>query len=129
MNLVIGGAYQGKLTWAVAQYGWKQEELLDLAKAEPQAARCWYHLEEWTWRKLQAGESAAALLERLEPVLPEVVISREIGSGVVPMDPAERRWREETGRLCCALAREARMVVRLCCGLPQILKAPEGDEE
>ena len=32
MNLVIGGAYQGKLTWAVAQYGWKQEELLDLAK-------------------------------------------------------------------------------------------------
>ena len=66
MNLVIGGAYQGKLTWAVAQYGWKQEELLDLAKAEPQAARCWYHLEEWTWRKLQAGESAAALLERLD---------------------------------------------------------------
>ena len=39
MNLVIGGAYQGKLTWAVAQYGWKQEELLDLAKAEPQAGR------------------------------------------------------------------------------------------
>ena len=27
MKLVFGGAYQGKLTWAVAQYGWKQEEL------------------------------------------------------------------------------------------------------
>ncbi|MFR0733456.1 MAG: hypothetical protein ACLSHU_03925 [Oscillospiraceae bacterium] len=101
---MIGGAYQGK-TWAVAQYGWKQEELLDLAKAEPQAARCWYHLEEWTLAEAPGrGESAAALLERLEPVLPEVVISREIGSGVVPMDPRERAWRSSTAR-CSAFWR------------------------
>ena len=92
MNLVIGGAYQGKLTWAVAQYGWKQEELLDLAKAEPQAARCWYHLEEWTWRKLQAGESAAALLERLEPVLPEVV-TQGSGRGVSSTARCSAFWR------------------------------------
>ena len=122
MFLVIGGAYQGKLTWAVAQYGWKQEELLDLAKAEPQAARCWYHLEEWTWRKLQAGESAAALLERLEPVLPEVVISREIGSGVVPMDPRERAWRELHGQVLRFLAERAKGVTRIFCGLPEVLK-------
>lgn len=98
MNLVIGGAYQGKLTWAVAQYGWKQEELLDLAKAEPQAARCWYHLEEWTWRKLQAGESAAALLERLEPVLPEVVISGKLA-------PAWCPWTQGSGRGVSSTAR------------------------
>ena len=87
MNLVIGGAYQGKLTWAVAQYGWKQEELLDLAKAEPQAARCWYHLEEWTWRKLQAGERRCGAAGAFGAGFARGGDFREIGSGVVPMDP------------------------------------------
>lgn len=122
MDLVIGGAYQGKLTWAVAQYEWKQEDLLDLAKEKPRVARCWYHLEEETWQEVQAGGSAVALLERLEPVLPEVVISREIGSGVVPMNPKERAWRELHGQVLRLLAERASRVTRIFCGLPEVLK-------
>ena len=65
---------------------------------------------------------AAALLERLEPVLPEVVISREIGSGVVPMDPRERAWRELHGQVLRFLAERAKGVTRIFCGLPEVLK-------
>lgn len=64
----------------------------------------------------------AALLERLEPVLPEVVISREIGSGVVPMDPRERAWRELHGQVLRFLAERAKGVTRIFCGLPEVLK-------
>ena len=50
MDFIIGGAYQGKLTWAMAQYPLKPEQLLDLGRSEPRPAPCWYHLESLTWR-------------------------------------------------------------------------------
>jgi len=52
----------------------------------------------------------------------EIVIASEVGGGVVPADPAERAAREAAGRLSCLLARRAETVVRVVCGLPQILK-------
>ena len=105
MDLVIGGAYQGKLTWAVAQYRLEQGELLNLAVDSPRAARCWY-----------------ALLACLGPDLPEVVISREIGSGVVPMDPRERAWRELHGQVLRALAERSHRVIRVFCGIAEVLE-------
>ena len=45
-----------------------------------------------------------------------------VGCGVVPLDPAERAWREEVGRLCCALAQKAERVERIFCGLSMVLK-------
>ena len=51
-----------------------------------------------------------------------VVIATEIGGGVVPLDPAERERREAAGRLSCLLAERAETVIRVCCGLPQLLK-------
>ena len=59
---------------------------------------------------------AAALAEK------EIVIATETGGGVVPVDADERRMREEAGRLSCMLAERADTVIRVCCGLPQLLK-------
>ena len=63
-------------------------------------------------------------LERLADELArrEVVIATEVGCGVVPIDPAERRKREDAGRLSCLLADRAETVIRVCCGIPQLLK-------
>ena len=52
----------------------------------------------------------------------KLILCREVGSGVIPMDPDERKWREAVGRLCCALAKEATAVVRIVCGVPIALK-------
>ncbi len=52
----------------------------------------------------------------------EVVIATEVGGGVVPLDPAERAGREAAGRLSCLLAARADTVIRVVCGLPQVLK-------
>jgi len=51
-----------------------------------------------------------------------VVTAAEVGGGVVPADPGERAAREAAGRLACLLARRAERVVRVFCGLPQVLK-------
>ena len=124
MVLVVGGAGQGKLAWALERSGLGRESA---SRRIDDPVPILLGMEDLVGETLAAGEDPRELLPRLRGKA--YVLCREVGCGVVPMDPAERRWREETGRLCCALAREARMVVRLCCGLPQILKAPEEDKE
>jgi len=52
----------------------------------------------------------------------DVVIATEVGCGVIPVDPAEREKREQAGRLACLLAARAETVIRVSCGLPQLLK-------
>lgn len=52
----------------------------------------------------------------------QIVIATEVGGGVVPIDAGQRKSREAAGRLACMLAQRADTVIRVCCGLPQLLK-------
>ena len=120
MKLIFGGAYQGKLTFTGSDEHRHDGRFLipelvaDLAQGFQPGKRCYYHLEAFT----RAEESAAPEL------FPEdaVIISREVGSGVVPMDAAERAWRERHGALLQQLSRRSETVIRIFCGLPQHLK-------
>ncbi len=69
---------------------------------------------------MKAGLSHEEMLLRLSSF--EAVVCDEVGCGVVPIDAFERLWREEVGRLCCDLAAKAQVVLRVACGLPQVLK-------
>ena len=46
-----------------------------------------------------------------------VIISDEIGYGLVPIDAFERKYREEAGRVNCFFARKAEQVIRVVCGI------------
>ena len=75
----------------------------------------------WDVQDLAAREpDLPALAEALSRR--EIVIATEMGGGVVPTDPEDRAAREAAGRLSCLLAERADTVVRVCCGLPQVLK-------
>lgn len=115
MDLIIGGAYQGKCTFAAEKYGLAAADICDLATDAPAPARCYVHLEALT--RQEALEAALPLL-----LAAEAVISREIGSGVVPTDAVERAWRERHGRLLRQLAEQAGHVYRIFCGLTEELK-------
>ncbi len=52
----------------------------------------------------------------------EIVIASEIGAGVISIDPAQNAMRERAGRLSQLLAKRADVVVRVICGIPQIIK-------
>ena len=76
----------------------------------------------WNVEDLAAGdENLDTLAGRLAEQYP-VVIATEVGGGVVPIDPAQRRARERAGRLACLLAQRAERVVRVVCGIPTVLK-------
>lgn len=65
-------------------------------------------------------ECADSLLEPL--CKKDVVVCCEVGSGVIPISREERFFREQTGRLCVKLAKEADVVIRIVAGIPQIIK-------
>lgn len=102
--LIIGGAHQGKAEFAAAQY-----PALPLVNALHMLVR----------ETMEAGGDPQALLPAL---LGRAVTCDEIGCGIVPINPFEERWREETGRLCCALAARADAVYRIWAGIPQRIK-------
>ena len=51
-----------------------------------------------------------------------ILVTDEIGYGIVPIDPFEREYREETGRICCLLAEKSEEIWRVCCGIGTRLK-------
>ena len=107
MMLVTGPLFSGKRTFVKTCFGWTEEELRRYAVLDAQ--------------KLAAkAEDLACLADRLREA--PVVISVEVGGGVVPADPEQRAAREKAGRLACLLAEQADTVVRLCCGIPEVLK-------
>jgi adenosylcobinamide kinase/adenosylcobinamide-phosphate guanylyltransferase len=53
---------------------------------------------------------------------PWVIVSNEVGHGIVPDNALARRFREAQGRLNIALAAEAELAVQIIAGLPQVLK-------
>ena len=71
-------------------------------------------------QELVPCEDLTALADRLAQK--RVVLQTELGGGLVPLDPAEREKREAAGRLSCLLAARADTVIRVCCGLPQLMK-------
>ena len=75
-------------------------------------------------QQLAAGCKDNAELEKLADKLSayDIVLSTEVGGGVVPIDPAERAARENAGRLACMLAARAACVVQMFCGIPTVLK-------
>ena len=120
MRLIIGGAGQGKLDYALKQTGADPAAVaLDPARAADSPIL--YRLEAWV--KANPAVDHLAALEELLAVNPGIVIlCDEVGCGVVPIAREERVWREAVGRLCCTLAQRADAVERIFCGIPMTLK-------
>lgn len=111
MILVVGGIGMGKRSF-VKTLGYSDT---DMSAAYTDGKPVLYDTQE-ILRRHERHDVFPSLLAK------EVVICNEVGNGVVPFAEGERQWREKVGRLCCDLAKEANTVVRVCCGIPQVLK-------
>lgn len=126
MELYIGGYAQGKLQYVSNKYGIPAERISDGAvedyrRMEGKVIYDHFHL--WVRRLMERGTDVDAALEELLAAQPDaVLISDEIGCGIVPMDAFEREYREKTGRLLCAIAARADRVERIVCGIGQQIK-------
>lgn len=116
MTLIIGGAGQGKLRYALERSGLDASRVCESPAEDRPILN---HLETW----LKTEEHPLPILETYLAKCPDaVILCDEVGCGVVPIDPDQRAWREDVGRLCCRLAKRAERVERIFCGLPMTLK-------
>lgn len=131
MVVIIGGAHQGKTAFAQEHFGLEGEQISRWNGHENGHGN-----ENWDWSRpaladlelfvlelVRRGEDPAVWYRENRPRLEDkLVLCREIGGGVVPVEREMRRWQEAAGRLLQWLCRDAEQVWRLYCGIPQQLK-------
>ncbi|MDO4522339.1 MAG: bifunctional adenosylcobinamide kinase/adenosylcobinamide-phosphate guanylyltransferase [Eubacteriales bacterium] len=126
MKFVIGGAFQGKCAEACRRYHMELEEIIDGADCgfeEIFSCAGIRNFHEFIRRKLEAHESVDQLCSELLAKNPQIVIvSTEIGYGIVPMEPKQRDWREKTGRISCEIAKASDEVIRVVAGIGTMIK-------
>lgn len=126
MRMVIGGKAQGKLTYVLSHENLLQDEIIDGRTCPLQApfrGKALYALHELVRRVLKDGnDPREVVVSILRENAELIIITDEIGGGIVPMEPFERQWREEYGKICCMLAKKAQKVERVYCGIPMVIK-------
>ncbi len=135
MEMIIGGAFQGKLEYARRQYPGREfldgkECSLEMIKE----AEGVYDFQEWIRKEmkeeLETGKSLRESKEQVQKKAQElirenpdlIIISNEIGYGIVPLDAFDREFREATGRICTCLAENASRVTRVIMGIGTVIK-------
>ena len=120
MVLIIGGAYQGKLTFAKETFGITDADVYICSEDEIDfSKRCIYQIEVFT----ACNEDPIGYFEtHREDWQDSILVLQDIFCGVVPMGAENREWRQRTGRLAQYLSKEATQVSRIFCGLEQRLK-------
>ena len=125
MKMVIGGAYQGQLAWSkehFSQITWTDGRTC--AFEDIYSCEGIYDFQEYIRRNMEKDmESTQNLAEELIKRNPDIVlVSDEIGYGLVPVDSFDRAYREQTGRICTELAAYSEQVVRVVMGIGTVIK-------
>ena len=128
MQLIIGGYAQGKLNYVLQRYTDESCRVYDaeFPKKEENGNGekiIINHLHQWIKRQVEMGGNPEDEIEKyVEKHRDIVIISDEIGNGIVPVDVLEREYRERTGRILVRLASGADEEVRVICGIDQKIK-------
>lgn len=134
MELYIGGCCQGKLNYVRQLHAqedfiiWDGDELAGKeGELKEQLSQdrgiIMNHFHKYVKSCLEQGENPEKILQLLSAHYAKlIVISDEIGNGIVPIDAMEREYRERLGRIQCELALHAERMERIICGMGQRLK-------
>ncbi len=145
MILITGGAYQGKTEYARRIFNDSRKDTglykdaqaaensgheypviadgADCSENAWQEADIFLHLHLYLKRFPEQGTEPDVFAGKLLQVNHNlIVVTQELGCGVVPMEREDRSWRERSGRVGCAIAAVSREVIRVQCGIPQQLK-------
>lgn len=124
MDIIIGGAYQGKLDYAKETFAVSEEDVFvcgDSCEID-YSKKCIYHIEKFALACVREGLVPREVFKAEQCCEDAVIICEDIFCGVVPIDDTLRAWREACGRLMNDITPKADSVTRIFCGIPQRLK-------
>lgn len=132
IEFVIGGTAQGKLKYVLDKNNLTKEDVCNGEECDYNNInkRVLYNFHLLCRRLLKDNINILSFVEALlEKNNDIIIISDEIGCGIVPLDKEERIWREETGRACTNIAKKAAIVIRVMAGVPVIIKKENTHDE
>lgn len=127
VEVYTGGAFQGKLEYVLAKKGYGRDSVLEGAVINPLTCTSGYkiinHFHEFIRNYVDKPEEVNEFAEMLVRTRDDIIIiTDQVGCGIVPLDRTEREWRELHGRVMCRLASNAKHVERIICGTGQVIK-------
>ena len=124
MEMIIGGAFQGKSAYAKKKYPhicWTEAE--ELEEQDLMNAQGVLGFHNYIKKELKKGNDLSSLSSMLIQNNPGlIIVSDEVGYGIVPVDAFERTYRECVGRICTDLAAASSIVTRVVCGIGMVIK-------
>lgn len=125
MVLIFGGAYQGKVEFALEKFNLSKKDVFDCTDLEDidYSAKVINNLDQRILGFVREGVEAKEVLSlNIEKLKDKVIIVNDISQGVVTMEKELRAWREMVGRAMLYLSKEADQVYRVFCGIGQQIK-------
>lgn len=126
MILIIGGAFQGKLDYAKKEFGVAEKDVYHCDGMELSLnfdRKIINNLQRFVLACVKEDiDPRECLEEHIDQLRDKIIICDDISQGVVPIDDIERQWREMTGRCLVYLGSEADQIVRVFCGIPEMIK-------
>jgi adenosylcobinamide kinase/adenosylcobinamide-phosphate guanylyltransferase len=124
MILIYGGAFQGKTEYAISQYKLEQQDIFFCESNEIDFSKKAINgLHIYIYEALKSETDPEQYMrDNLAKLKDKIILCDDISCGVVPLTALERKWRECVGRCMRLLTSESDSVIRIFCGLPQILK-------
>ena len=126
MELILGGYAQGKLDFAKSCYP-AAVVFSDIpGDSGYNDVKIWNNFNLSVRKMFESGKKDDDVRNMIQSAIEFhrniVIISDEIGCGIIPMSADERHFREFVGRIQCFLAEKADKVYRVVCGIPQRIK-------
>ena len=123
MIFVLGGRYSGKGEYVMREMNVSEIAGYDAEYDRMKTAQAVRDLHLLIKKIMLDGGDPMAHIQRLIADNPDIIIiSDEIGYGVVPVNKFDREWREAVGRISCYLAEKAENVIRVVCGIGNKIK-------
>jgi hypothetical protein len=124
MHFIFGGRHMGMLEYAKSLV--PDPIVCDLAQSTPESiaqADIVSNIHLLVREMVLNGQCASTFFKQNLPSWGgKILIGDEVGCGVVPVEPCERQWRDETGRVYQLLTMHASDVTRVWAGIPQAMK-------
>jgi len=124
--LIFGGAYQGKLAYALDRFKATESDVYQCNNDDanmPENRKIIYEIDKWILALVEKDiDVEEAMRQFIAANRDKIVICNDISCGVVPLDPVLRKWREAVGKSLAVLSRTSDEVIRLFCAIPARIK-------
>ncbi|GAA0069360.1 hypothetical protein UT300003_08830 [Clostridium sardiniense] len=124
MILVFGGAYNGKLAYVKEKYNLCDKDIFYCNSGNINLEKkviCGFHI--FVRNMIIENKSPLEYIKNnMDKLKDKIIITDDIGLGIVPIEKVDRVWRDEHGKSIQYISSRSKKVIRIFLGIEKVLK-------